>query len=182
MRRFLTETTAATSPTDRVLTSPAPRPAAPEENEHEMRNCHTFGHDIERRNRCGCARRKRAWSSKLAHHRFATADNWADASLAEAAAAAAFAARARTTANGEIAAPRRLRVPTAGDAAVQLTHIEGNDFRGRLRRPPGRGAAPQTSLSLWAAAPGHGFLPPDELGCARLHTIFRRRSPSSAPV
>src|ERR1700739_2952061 len=91
MRRFLTETTAATSSTDRVLTSPAPSTAASEENEHEISDCHPPGDDIGRPERGACTGRRRAWPSETADHCDATADNVA-AALAGGATAAVFAA------------------------------------------------------------------------------------------
>ena len=63
--------------TARVRTSRAPcTTTAAQENEHELHDRRSSTHHI-RHYRCGCAGWKRAWSSKVDHHR-ATAETCAD--------------------------------------------------------------------------------------------------------
>jgi hypothetical protein len=64
-------------PTDRVLTSPAPRTCVPEENDYEMRNYCPFGLVSGYHIRSVCTGWSREWSSEGDHHP-ADADTNAD--------------------------------------------------------------------------------------------------------
>src|ERR1700730_4285827 len=137
-------------PTDCVRTSSAPGTAtAPQENEYEIHNRHTFAHDIDCHNRCGCAGWNRAWSSEVANHR-ATADTCADDCFAGRASVEAFPAQVTISFNDEIAnwsrqglrgfsecvrrahfaRPRRIGSVVARDATAD------SDAASPLQRPP----------------------------------------------
>ena len=161
-------------PTDCVRTSSAPGTAtAPQENEYEIHNRHTFAHDIDCHNRCGCAGWNRAWSSEVANHRHATADTCADDCFAGRASVEAFPAQVSISFNDEIT-PTGVGKGYAAFRSVSEAHISrGRDESDRswletrpliqMQRHPysGRRSGSHHSIDRAFAKPNTNGLGPD---------------------